>query len=376
VGKILRLAVCMTLCGWMAGPSPAVEIEPLLAKLRAVGDFGQGNREAAAAWATIVTVDADRLPVLLAGLDGANPLAANWIGTAIEAVAQRQRRQGEPLPADALEAFVRQPRHSPRARRLAYELLLEVDPRAEGRLVDGFLDDPGLEFRRDAVEHVIGQARKLAGQGKPAEALARYRRAFDAARDPDQISRLAATLRKLGEKVDLAGHYGFLLHWQVIGPFDNSGERGYDVAYPPEQEIHLDAQYQGKHGTVRWIDHRTDDPLGKVDFNKLLGKEKDVLGYALATFDSTTQQKVQFRTTSFNAVKVWLNGKLIDEHNIYHGGSQLDQYAATATLKPGRNSILVKVCQNAQTQDWADVWGFQLRVCDEIGGAVRSKMED
>jgi hypothetical protein len=39
-------------------------------------------------------------------------------------------------------------------------------------------------------------------------------------------------------------------------------------------------------------------------------------------------------------------------------------------LKAGRNEILIKVCQNEQTDAWAQKWSFQLRVCDALGGAV------
>jgi hypothetical protein len=39
-------------------------------------------------------------------------------------------------------------------------------------------------------------------------------------------------------------------------------------------------------------------------------------------------------------------------------------------LKVGRNEILVKVCQNEQKEDWAQLWSFQLRVCDNLGGAI------
>jgi len=58
---------------------------------------------------------------------------------------------------------------------------------------------------------------------------------------------------------------------------------------------------------------------------------------------------------------------------VYHSGSQPDQFVNRVVLQPGRNVILVKVCQNEQTQDWAQRWDFQLRVCDETGGAVLSK---
>jgi len=44
------------------------------------------------------------------------------------------------------------------------------------------------------------------------------------------------------------------------------------------------------------------------------------------------------------------------------------------TLKQGRNEIVVKVCQNEQKEDWAQTWGFQVRLSDAIGGAIPFKV--
>ncbi len=49
---------------------------------------------------------------------------------------------------------------------------------------------------------------------------------------------------------------------------------------------------------------------------------------------------------------------------------RLDQYAAKGTLKKGRNEILLKVCQNEQTEEYAQVWMFQARLSDATGVAV------
>ena len=48
----------------------------------------------------------------------------------------------------------------------------------------------------------------------------------------------------------------------------------------------------------------------------------------------------------------------------------LAQHAGAGTLKAGRNEILIKVCQNEQKEDWAQMWSFQLRTCDSVGSAV------
>jgi len=351
---------------------PSERLSPPLRTLLAVGPKGAGNRRAAEAWQELARSPAERLPNLLAALDGANPLAANWIRTAIDTVAERQLRRGGKLPAAELEQFVLDRRGAPRARRLAYEWLCRADRSAPRRLLGGMLDDRSREMRRDAVAQLIGDAIQVTELSRPANALPLYRRAFAAARDRDQVELLAGRLRKLGETVDLPRHFGFILGWKLIGPFDNSAERGYGVAYPPERESDPAASYDGKHGKVGWIDYRSKDDYGKVDLNRAIGEEKGVVGYAMTEFYSAERREAEFRVTSFNAVKLWFNSRLVDEHNIYHGGSQMDQYRSRGTLLPGRNTILLKVCQNEQTQSWARVWGFQLRLCDEHGTAVLS----
>ncbi len=352
---------------------PSAGLEPLLKQLLAVGPNGAGNREARAAWEQVARADVSHLPTILAALDEAGPLSANWVRCAADTIAERELRRGGKLPREELEQFVLDRQHAPRARRLAYEWLVRVDPTASDRLIPGMLDDPSVELRRDAVARLIDEAAQMAEGGEPRKAVPLCRKALTAARDLDQIRLLASRLRKQDEPVDLARHFGFIVRWKLIGPFDNTGEKGYDVAYPPEREIDLTASYPGKHGPVTWIEHESGHEFGRVDLNKALVEEKDVVGYATTEFVSDREREVEFRLASDNAVKLWLAGTLLDEHNVYHAGSQFDQYASGGVLRPGRNVILVKVCQNAQTQNWARGWSFQLRLCDSTGGAVLSR---
>ncbi len=346
-------------------------VATLLSALREVGPQAKGHAQAAAAWAELARQPAGRMPQLLAGLDGANPLAANWIRTAIDALAERQLAAGQPLPAAELERFLRDTSHNPRGRRLAYELLLRVDPAARERFLPHMLEDPSPEMRRDAVARLMDQAQARAAQDQPA-ALALYRRALASARDIDQVAAIADRLRKLGHPVDLARQLGYIVRWKVIGPFDNTGGRGFDQVYPPEKEFRPDATYPGKHGPVRWKDYTSRDDYGMVDFNQALGEEKAVVGYAVTEFVSDRRQEVEIRMTSFNAPKLWVNGRLIAQYPIYHSGGQPDQYVHRVVLEPGTNRILVKACQNELTADWAREWAFRLRVCDASGAAVLS----
>lgn len=365
-------ATALVLAGQIVSLAQAKEIGPLLKTLATVGPGNSSQREAAAAWRKLSQADAQQLPMLLDSLDNASPLAANWIRSAGDAIVERQLRQGAKLPTADIEAFVRDTAHAPRARRLAYEWLVQVDPAAPDRLLPGLLDDPSTELRRDAVARLIAQAEGFGKSRDVAKAKAVYQQAISAAVDADQIRHLADRLQRLGEKVDLARAMGFVVRWKLVGPFDNVGGGGFDRVEGPERAIDLAASYPGKHGDVRWIDFTSSDAMGQVDLNRALDTEKGVTAYATSDFFAKELQAVEVRIATQSAVKLWLNGSLVDQHHVYHGGLLLDQYVCRVTLQPGQNVLLVKACQNEQKQEWAHPWGFQLRICDPRGRPVLS----
>ena len=89
--------------------------------------------------------------------------------------------------------------------------------------------------------------------------------------------------------------------------------------------------------------------------------------------DSDKEQPVEIRCGCINGLKVFLNGKEVFAREEYHHGMRFDQYVGKGTLKPGKNEVLVKVVQNDQKEPWAQVWQFQLRMCDATGGALPVK---
>jgi hypothetical protein len=346
-------------------------VGPLVARIKAVGPEGAGNAEAAAAWRTLSRLGPEVLPEVLAAMDDADPVAANWLRAAVDAIAERALAAGRPLPARRLEAFVRRTDHAGPARRLAYEWLVRVDPSAPDRLLPGMLHDPGAELRRDAVERVIRAAREHLDRGDRRAATDAYRKALSAALDPDQVERIAQDLKPLGVKVDLAPHFGFLRRWLLLGPFDNRGGAGFATVFPPEKGIDLTFTFRGKDGVrLRWRECTTDDPHGMVDLNKALGPHKGAVAYALTVVDSPAARPVQLRAGSDNAVKMFLNGRLLLAREEYHHGIHMDQHVARGDLRAGRNEILLKVCQDEQTEEWNRRWSFQLRVTDPSGDKI------
>ncbi|MAR10477.1 MAG: hypothetical protein CL681_10945 [Blastopirellula sp.] len=372
-----QLFIIICILGAMVSTVSAAEktTSQLVETIRAVGPEGKGHVAAQKASLALANAPVADIPVILAGMDQANALATNWLRIAVDTVAQKAIRRGDSLPQKSLEQFLQNTSHSPRGRRTAYELLLQVDSGAEARYVPTFMQDPSLELRFDAVATALEAAAALAGdEAKHGEALKAYADAFDAARDVKQIKSAAEKIKKLGGEVKLSDHFGFIRHWHLIGPFDNRDKGGFDVVYPPEKEVQFDARYDGSEGEqVGWIETTTDDDFGIVDLNKVLAKHKGAICYAVAEFDAESAGEVDLRLGCINANKLWLNGKLLNTNNVYHAGMEIDQYVVRGQLKPGKNVIVLKIAQNEQEESWAQRWQFQLRVCDAIGTAVLAK---
>jgi hypothetical protein len=166
--------------------------------------------------------------------------------------------------------------------------------------------------------------------------------------------------------------FGFLTRWQVVGPFDNTGGAGFERAYPPETEVRLDAEYDGKEGRVKWKEFVSEHERGMVDLNKAWAPLKEVTGYAMTTFLSDTARPAEIRLGSKNGWKVWWNGQYLFGRDEYHRGAEIDQYRMPVELKAGANTLLVKLTQNEQVEDWTVEWEFQVRITDPTGRPLRS----
>jgi hypothetical protein len=366
-----------------ATPVLAADIDPQIQTIQAVAARGAGHPEAIAAVKRLSQTGPESLLPILAAMGDANPLAANWLRGAFETIADRALRDGNTLPTDRFEEFILDRSHDPRARRLAYEWLAKVDPTAPDRIIPVSLDDPSAEMRRDAVARALHSAEQLAASGEVAAAQAEFRKALSGAVDGDQVTAITKDLEKLGVEVDLVAHFGLLTEWQLIGPFDNKGGIGFAAVYPPEMTTDLAAEYEGQLGKVRWEPHHAAAPGGEInmdsvglfDISRLTKPHKGAVTYAATEFQSDREQRIEFRLSTQNAWKVWLNGEFLFGQEEYHRGSMFDQYAVRGRLQPGKNVILLKVCQNEQTQDWAQTWAFQFRVCDLSGRGLRSSAE-
>ncbi|MEZ6059291.1 MAG: hypothetical protein R3C19_02905 [Planctomycetaceae bacterium] len=349
-----------------AAENPATAIDTI----RTAGSAGVSSSDTRAALASLTKSGSSSLLPILNAFEGSSVLAGNYLRNAFETIADAELKAGRRLPEQEILAFIRTESQSPSARRLAYEWLLKQNPDLDTELIPQMLLDPAAEFRRDAVALLIQQAES---SDQPAKAVALFRKALQGAVHDDQVKKITEALRAAGEQVNLQKHFGFLTDWMLIGPFDNKDMKGFAVAYPPEEQVKLDARYKGQLSDVAWEPLSTDDDYGLIDIAKQLSNYKGSVMYAATGFESDRKQSVELRLGTPNAWKLWVNGKLAFEREEYHRSTRMDQYKVPVELNAGTNTILVKVCQNEQTDDWAQVYQFQLRVCDSAGSAVLPK---
>ena len=148
---LLRLFAAVVLSLFAVNAGRAQDVQSLLARIKAVGKEGAGNVDASKAWKELVAQGPGVLPEVLAGMDGASPVAINWLRGAVEAIHDKALQKNQKLPVDRIEQFLADTRHAGPSRRLAYEVLVRVDPATPDRWLPKMLDDPGAELRRDAV---------------------------------------------------------------------------------------------------------------------------------------------------------------------------------------------------------------------------------
>jgi hypothetical protein len=357
----------------MTGVVDADSTSDAIAVLRAVQPGAIDSAAAREAVQQITTNGAEGLMPLLQAFRNASPLANNWLRNAFEQIVAGESAANRKLPQEELEAFVLDQTQSPLARRLVYETLKQTDASIEDRLIPDMLLDASPEFRRDAVARLIREAAAIPDAAK---ATTLYRKAISGAVHEDQVKTIAEALRKNNETIDIQKHFGFLPEWSIVGPFDNKDEKGFAVAYGPELDVNaskdpdLQAEYDGQSGKVHWQPIATTDDYGMIDIAKQIENYKGSSMYAVTTWVSDKDQQVEIRLGTPNSWKLWVNRELVFEREEYHRSSKLDQYRVPVSLKAGKNTLMFKVCQNEMTQDWAQRYQFQIRVCDGTGSAI------
>ena len=295
----------------------------------------------------------------LSAMKGATPVGRNWL---LGLANSLYRKSGTSQTAE-LNKFLSDSNQDGEARYIVFQWLTASNDGLRKELLVNMNQDSSPELRFLAID----EAMKSNLETKPLMSL------LDAARHPSQVVSIIEKLKEQGEIIDQSKQLGFLPRWRLIGPFDHVGTLNFDKEFPVESDFAMGSikdEYEGKKESVKWRDELSAAPDGMVDLAAIYSNEKGCIIYALTEFDSEKEQEAEVRLGCINGNKIWVNGKLVMSNEVYHTGSQIDQYAEPIRLKAGKNSILLKLCQNEQKDSWAQVFQFQLRICDSTGKAI------
>lgn len=165
---------------------------------------------------------------------------------------------------------------------------------------------------------------------------------------------------------------GYLLDWQVAGPFENAGRGGHAQAFPPESTPFSAGQtfvgkLPGEPLPWRALVNARAPRGGFVDLSHLLQPDDNVTGYATAWVRSDRPVDAALHIGAAGAYKVWLNGSPVGESDVYHAPHPL-QDALPLHLPAGWSRILVKISADE------GLWGFYARL-SAPGGAPLAKVE-
>jgi len=166
---------------------------------------------------------------------------------------------------------------------------------------------------------------------------------------------------------------GWLLDWQIVGPFENTGRVGHEAAYDPETSAFDTEQvFTGKVAMepIGWRVYPSEDSTrANVSFDEYVHPNTLATAYATTWIrvggsDQKRDTKAALHVGTGGPYKMWIDGQLVGEGDAYRHPDPLQDVHA-ATLTPGWHRVLLKVSVDD------GLWGFYLRLSDPRGSALR-----
>ena len=123
--------------------------------------------------------------------------------------------------------------------------------------------------------------------------------------------------------------------WKQLGPFEAEDKnKGFAQDFGPEKELKLNGETSGK----KWVVKKNYKDGNSTD----LGLPDNSVMYLFKTLTSDKEATIQVSLGSDDAIKCWLNGKLVHDNNANRGVAP-DQDKATLKLNEGENAFLMKI---------------------------------
>jgi len=134
--------------------------------------------------------------------------------------------------------------------------------------------------------------------------------------------------------------------WHYLGPFDNTGGKGFETTHPVETKIDLKAVYEGK-GKIKigWQQGNFNDGTANDLANLFKPEQRSWSAvYLYREIDVASPMDMPISLGSDDTISVWLNGQKILAQNVYRA-VEADQEHVVLKLKAGKNHLLLKICQ-------------------------------
>ncbi|MEZ6139646.1 MAG: VCBS repeat-containing protein [Zavarzinella sp.] len=134
--------------------------------------------------------------------------------------------------------------------------------------------------------------------------------------------------------------------WWHIGPFDNTGGKGFDAVYPPEQQIDFTQTMMGKgNRKVSWTKSEFKD--GQINNLAIFNDpnlNNDATVYVAREITCVGIAEIPLSLGSDDGLAVFVNGKRVLAENT-NRACLPDQNQLTIRLRPGKNHLLLKITQ-------------------------------
>jgi len=175
-------------------------------------------------------------------------------------------------------------------------------------------------------------------------------------------------------------------NWNVIGPFPNAVDEGFEKAYPPETEqgepvgwkrYYGDEPYLALGHWNIWMQTEGgpfDDSSYVVQFNRVLETSGQdwIASYARAYLYAPKERPATFVVAADNWLKVWLNHEQVFarlRHPFWYEMNDNWADRIPVQLRAGWNDVLLKVGVGRETS--SGYYGFTFRVADREGKTLR-----
>jgi HEAT repeat protein len=211
----------------------------------------------------------------------------------------------------------------------------------------GYLHEKSVQAEARAA--YLSTARKLSATHP--QAARKALRKLTNEMDDGALARRARKIEK-----DMQQHKGFILVWQLAGPYSEEGVGGaklFDRAFAPEKD--------GEKADWRPVRGGENRPWA-VDLERLVGGDNKVV-YLRTGIHVSEKRTVKLELSSDDGIKAWLNGELVHANSVARPVRKA-QKVVKVKLEKGWNRLMLKVTERGGN------WAAAARFTDSKGNPL------